>query len=243
MTAIALAESGGTAGAHNPRGEDSRGLWQINVAAHPTCAGDDLYDPLDNARAAFEVSRRAATSRRGPPSTAAVARSISRTAMDAEAAARSAGDGTGLGVWTGTRGYGSPLAAGGGGVGTRRGRTGGPLDGAFAVPRTGGTSQAGEEFVRDALAQAGDRYVFGAQAPWTTRPHRLRLQRAHPVGGAPGGVDLPDGSWLSTGAGEGGGSMSVEQALQTRGALLFYFSCTADRCGAPVRGARRDQPR
>ena len=30
-TAIAMAESGGNTGAHNPRGEDSRGLWQINV--------------------------------------------------------------------------------------------------------------------------------------------------------------------------------------------------------------------
>jgi prepilin-type processing-associated H-X9-DG protein len=31
MTAIALAESGGNTDAHNPHGEDSRGLWQINV--------------------------------------------------------------------------------------------------------------------------------------------------------------------------------------------------------------------
>ena len=32
MTAIALAESGGNPGAHNPNGEDSRGLWQINMS-------------------------------------------------------------------------------------------------------------------------------------------------------------------------------------------------------------------
>lgn len=55
-TAIALAESGGRPDAHNPRGEDSRGLWQINVAAHGSRFGD-LYDPLTNARAAFEVSQ------------------------------------------------------------------------------------------------------------------------------------------------------------------------------------------
>ena len=40
MTAIALAESGGNSKAHNPVGEDSRGLWQINgrsqlVRQHP----------------------------------------------------------------------------------------------------------------------------------------------------------------------------------------------------------------
>lgn len=55
--AIALAESGGNAGARNPKGEDSRGLWQINVApdVRPNKWGD-LYDPAVNARAAFEVS-------------------------------------------------------------------------------------------------------------------------------------------------------------------------------------------
>jgi hypothetical protein len=38
MTAIALAESGGNSRAHNPVGEDSRGLWQINARAHPGLA-------------------------------------------------------------------------------------------------------------------------------------------------------------------------------------------------------------
>ena len=53
MTAIALAESGGNSGAHNASGEDSRGLWQINMDAHASWAGQlDLYDPLDNAQAA-----------------------------------------------------------------------------------------------------------------------------------------------------------------------------------------------
>ena len=31
FTAIAMAESGGNTEAHNPHGEDSRGIWQINV--------------------------------------------------------------------------------------------------------------------------------------------------------------------------------------------------------------------
>ena len=38
-------------GAHNPRGEDSRGLFQINVRAHPHLASVNLYDPEVNAAA------------------------------------------------------------------------------------------------------------------------------------------------------------------------------------------------
>lgn len=59
-TAIALAESGGDPRAHATHGEDSRGLWQINLNAHKNTWGD-LYDPVVNARAAFEVSRRGTT--------------------------------------------------------------------------------------------------------------------------------------------------------------------------------------
>ena len=56
MTAIALAESGGNSTAHNTAGEDSRGLWQINVQAHPWAATMNLFDPLQNAHAAYRVS-------------------------------------------------------------------------------------------------------------------------------------------------------------------------------------------
>lgn len=55
--AIALAESGGRPGARNPNGEDSRGLWQINVAPNVRKnKWGNLYDPVVNARAAFEIS-------------------------------------------------------------------------------------------------------------------------------------------------------------------------------------------
>ncbi len=57
-TAIAMAESGGNTDAHNPSGEDSWGLWQINIA--PDVRGNpwgDLTDPANAARAAYEVSR------------------------------------------------------------------------------------------------------------------------------------------------------------------------------------------
>jgi hypothetical protein len=54
--AIALAESGGKTDAHavNAR-EDSRGLWQINVRAHPEYASANLYDPAVNAQAAHAI--------------------------------------------------------------------------------------------------------------------------------------------------------------------------------------------
>lgn len=54
--AVALAESGGNTDAHNTNGEDSRGLWQINVPYHPQWALTNLYDPFTNARAMFQIS-------------------------------------------------------------------------------------------------------------------------------------------------------------------------------------------
>jgi hypothetical protein len=57
-TAVALAESGGNTNArlYNPPVEDSRGLWQINLLAHKQYASWNLYDPQQNALAAFQVS-------------------------------------------------------------------------------------------------------------------------------------------------------------------------------------------
>jgi hypothetical protein len=64
-TAIALAESGGNTDAHHVAGppkqripEDSRGLWQINVLAHPEFASQNLYDPAVNAKAALAVYKK-----------------------------------------------------------------------------------------------------------------------------------------------------------------------------------------
>ena len=54
--AVALAESGGNPSAHALTSrEDSRGLWQINVRAHPEFTSANLYDPATNARAAKAV--------------------------------------------------------------------------------------------------------------------------------------------------------------------------------------------
>jgi hypothetical protein len=70
MAAIALAESGGCrfalAGPDDVRpvktctyratnGENSAGLWQINVRAHPQFPVQSLFDALTNARAAVQV--------------------------------------------------------------------------------------------------------------------------------------------------------------------------------------------
>lgn len=60
MTAIALRESAGCPNAHNPGpGEDSYGLWQINVQGNPgilsalgLSSPTQLYDPATNAAAA-----------------------------------------------------------------------------------------------------------------------------------------------------------------------------------------------
>ena len=55
--AVCTAESGGDPTAHATIGEDSRGLFQINVApgAHPQLAAQDLYDPWVNAENALTL--------------------------------------------------------------------------------------------------------------------------------------------------------------------------------------------
>ncbi|MDO8670578.1 MAG: hypothetical protein Q7O66_04005 [Dehalococcoidia bacterium] len=50
-------ESGGNTNAHNTNGEDSRGLYQINVGpgAHTQWASLNLYDPTVNASRAYQL--------------------------------------------------------------------------------------------------------------------------------------------------------------------------------------------
>ena len=52
---ICNCESGYDTNAHNTTGEDSRGLMQINVNAHPQYANLDLFDPNINVIVAREV--------------------------------------------------------------------------------------------------------------------------------------------------------------------------------------------
>ncbi len=97
-TAIALAESGGNTEAHATHGEDSRGLWQINV--RPGVRSNtwgDLYDPLTNARAAFEVSHSGRTMQPWTTTHTSVlgtARDYHRYLGEAESAASHAGSGS-----------------------------------------------------------------------------------------------------------------------------------------------------
>lgn len=56
---VARLESGWATEAWNNTGEDSRGLWQINVsaAAHPTYVAYNLFDPQVNAWFAASIWR------------------------------------------------------------------------------------------------------------------------------------------------------------------------------------------
>lgn len=52
---ICNCESGFNTNAHNTSGEDSRGLMQINVDAHPYYSHLDLFDPQINCNIAYEL--------------------------------------------------------------------------------------------------------------------------------------------------------------------------------------------
>jgi hypothetical protein len=54
-TKIAKCESGYETGAWAYIGEDSRGLWQLNVEAHPEMGQYDLFDPQINAYFAHKL--------------------------------------------------------------------------------------------------------------------------------------------------------------------------------------------
>jgi NlpC/P60 family protein/thrombospondin type 3 repeat protein len=106
---------------------------------------------------------------------------------------------------------------------------------AVAVTAPQGGGDRTERFVQEALAQAGDRYVFGGETrlddanPKVFDCSELVQWAAHRAG-----VDVSDGSWLQyLQLQQQGGAISVEQALHTRGALLFYFSDAPTRAGRP----------
>jgi len=52
---ICYCESSFNTKAHNTSGEDSRGLMQINVNAHPHYGGRNLFDPQINCNTAYEI--------------------------------------------------------------------------------------------------------------------------------------------------------------------------------------------
>lgn len=214
FTAIALAESGGNSRAHNPHGEDSKGLFQINARAHPGLDRKyDLYDPQQNARAAFEVSQGGGDASPWTVTHGSSGARYLRYRDAAQAAAVAYGDGPGHGVWTGTPGYGHRLDAGDdvGGV----------------TPVSAPTNTSLTRFLEVAQAQVGDRYVFGAEVtnlddanPEAFDCSELTQWAAHQAG-----VTIPDGA-----AGQYryfqkmGLLVPVEEARNTPGALLFHFA-------------------
>ncbi len=227
MTAVALSESGGDSHAHNPHGEDSRGLWQINLRAHASwAAGLDLYDPVDNAKAAFQVSRHGGDISPWTVTHGGESARYLHYREEAQAAAVAQGGPAHLGVWTGTEGYGHPLAAGADPA----------AHGALHEQAHAQTGQTGEgegdhhhslhTFLDAALDQTGDHYVFGAEAaPGDPDPHAFDCSELTQWAAHRAGVDLPDGSWQQyLELQRHGAVVPVEQAIRTPGALLFSFS-------------------
>lgn len=220
MTAIALAESNGNSQAHNPVGEDSRGLWQINARAHPDLARRfNLYDPLQNAQAAFAVAQGGSDVSPWTVTHGGLGARYLRHREAAQHAAIAFGDGPGRGVWTGTPGYGHPLSGGADGPGA-----GGAPPAPVAAAGPSGNS-ALERFLEVARAQAGDQYVFGAETklddadPDTFDCSELTQWAAHQAG-----VEIPDGATAQyLHLKERGMLIPVEQAKTTPGALLFSF--------------------
>jgi cell wall-associated NlpC family hydrolase len=235
MTAVSLAESGGNSKAHNPHGEDSRGLWQINGKAHPAFLTKyNLYDPLDNAKAAFEISHRGEDISPWTTTHGGLSSQYVRFKDEAQAAAVAYGDGSGRGVWSGTTGYGDHEPAHPGldapGLDTQGLDVQGVAlhDVAGPVTSGGGGNAALDTFLRVAKAQVGDRYVFGAEVtlsdpnPSVWDCSELTQWAAHQAG-----ATIPDGATAQyLDLKEKGLLIPVDQAKNTPGALLFHFDGT-----------------
>jgi cell wall-associated NlpC family hydrolase len=231
MTAIALAESGGNSRSHNPVGEDSKGLWQINAREHPALAQKyDLFDPVQNARAAYEVSRHGTDV---SPWTVTHGGNNARYLHfrgDAQAAAVAFGDGRDLGVWTGTAGYRHGLDAG------RAGDSEAP---GTHVVESDAANPALDRFLEAARDQIGDRYEFGARAklndpdPKVFDCAELTRWAAHRAG-----ATIPDGATAQFRFLRARGLViGVDEAKKTPGALLFDFDRVPGSGGGEDPGA------
>jgi cell wall-associated NlpC family hydrolase len=228
MTAIALAESGGNSKAHNPHGEDSRGLWQINGRAHPNFLTKyNLYDPLDNARAAFEISHKGHDVSPWTTTHGGLSSRYVRYKEDAQAAAVAYGDGRGRGMWTGTKGYGDHVAAslGDDPPGAALHEVAG-TPAAFATTTGGGGGNAAlDTFLKVARAQIGDRYVFGAEVKMSDpNPSVFDCSEFTQWAAYQAGAKIPDGATAQyMHFKEKGLLVDPEKAKNTPGALLFHF--------------------
>jgi cell wall-associated NlpC family hydrolase len=230
MTAIALAESGGNSKAHNPVGEDSRGLWQINAKAHPDfLAKFNLYDPVDNARAAFEISHQGHDISPWTTTHGGLSSRYVQFKEDAQAAAIAYGDGPGRGVFTGTRGYGDHEPAFDSndppGVPVHD-VAGTPLASLATSPVANSTDNAAlGTFLRVAKAQIGDRYVFGAEVKLSDpNPSVFDCSEFTQWAAFQAGAKIPDGATAQyLFFKQKGMLIDPAKAKDTPGALLFSF--------------------
>ncbi|MEV6493157.1 NlpC/P60 family protein [Actinoplanes sp. NPDC051633] len=229
MTAISLAESGGNSRAHNPRGEDSKGLWQINGRAHPDLASKfDLFDPQQNAKAAFLVSRKGEDISPWTVTHGGLGARYLRHKEEAQSAAIAFGDGAGRGIWTGTPGYGHKLAASNEDAAAEAAALAGGAGGGGVTPvaAAGDADNAAlDTFLKVAKAQVGDRYVFGAEVklkdddPDVFDCSEFTQWAAHQAG-----TKIPDGATAQyLHLKEKGLLIPVDKAKDTPGALLFSF--------------------
>jgi hypothetical protein len=223
MTAIALAESGGNTGAHNSSGEDSRGLWQINLSPNangnaPWAQTLDLFDPVDNARAAWEVSRHGADI--SPWTVTHSDRGSRYLEFRDEAIAAAAAQGeNGIGNFVGPANYDSPdVPAGAAG--------GEPLPPPLVVEELPTGPGDVNRFLEAALAQSGDRYEMNVVARADDPdPDVFDCSELVEWAAAQVDVDVNTASYLQyLDMKQAGTLMDVERALDTPGALLFTFS-------------------
>ncbi|WP_433383058.1 NlpC/P60 family protein [Actinoplanes sp. CA-142083] len=238
MTAIALAESNGNSKAHNAVGEDSRGLWQINGKAHPDFLSKyNLFDPIDNAKAAFEISHRGEDISPWTTTHGGLSSPYVRFKEDAQAAAIAYGDGPGRGVFTGTRGYGDHKPAHDGNdpagvalhdvAGSPSSSSGSSTLAAFASPvaAPAGGNASLDTFLNVAKAQIGDRYVFGAEVKLSDpNPSVFDCSEFTQWAAFQAGAKIPDGATAQyLHFKEKGLLIDPAQAKNTPGALLFSF--------------------
>jgi cell wall-associated NlpC family hydrolase len=107
---------------------------------------------------------------------------------------------------------------------------------ASTASQTTGTDAANgtkvDVFVQSALAQKGDTYVYGAEADLDdSNPDTFDCSELTQWAADQAGVTIPDGAMYQyLDLKSQGELMSVDEALHTKGALLFYFSSepTAD---------------
>jgi Lysozyme like domain/NlpC/P60 family len=223
MTAIALAESGGNPGAHATSGEDSRGLWQINLSPQangnaPWAQTLNLFDPVDNARAAWEVSRHGADI--GPWTVTHSDRGSRYLEFQDEAMAAALANGeTASGNFAGPANYDSPDVPAG-------------LPGDMPPPPMPDFDDVADgpgdinRFLEIALAQSGDRYEMGVTASADDAdPDVFDCSELVEWAAAQVDVDVNTASYLQyLDMKNAGSTIDVQRAIDTPGALLFTFS-------------------